>query len=124
MATRWDGLSGDSGDWQRRLELALDRLMELQEAEDLLDGQLRQAAMVKESWEPTDESLLIASLPEHIDRVKVGQNDACFKSMRAARERQRERDTTINVLCLGYMEKLKGVRQERIIIVHFRTLST
>ncbi|XP_040028637.2 dystrophin isoform X7 [Gasterosteus aculeatus] len=75
LATRWDGLSGDSDDWQRRLELALDRLMELQEAEDLLDGQLRQAAMVKESWEPVDESLLIASLPEHIDRVKEFQEE-------------------------------------------------
>ena len=37
--TRLTGIGG----W----ELALDRLMELQEAEDLLDGQLRQAEMVE-----------------------------------------------------------------------------
>lgn len=67
---KWDQLNVDSADWQRRLELALDRLMELQEAEDLLDGQLRQAEMVKEAWEPVGD-LLIDSLPEHIDRVKV-----------------------------------------------------
>lgn len=67
---RWDKLSADSSEWQRRLELALDRLMELQEAEDLLDGQLRQAEMVKEAWEPVGD-LLIDSLPENIERVKV-----------------------------------------------------
>uniref|UniRef100_A0A4W6EWH3 Dystrophin n=1 Tax=Lates calcarifer TaxID=8187 RepID=A0A4W6EWH3_LATCA len=67
VVTKWDRLNADSADWQRRLELALDRLMELQEAEDLLDGQLRQAEMVKEAWEPVGD-LLIDSLPEHIDR--------------------------------------------------------
>lgn len=70
VVVKWDQLNIDSADWQRRLELALDRLMELQEAEDLLDGQLRQAEMVKEAWEPVGD-LLIDSLPEHIDRVKV-----------------------------------------------------
>lgn len=70
VMTRWDRLSTDSADWHRRLELALDRLMELQEAEDLLDGQLRQAEMVKEAWEPVGD-LLIDSLPENIDKVKV-----------------------------------------------------
>lgn len=70
VVSKWDRLNADSADWQRRLELALDRLMELQEAEDLLDGQLRQAEMVKEAWEPVGD-LLIDSLPEHIDRVKV-----------------------------------------------------
>lgn len=70
MVTKWEGLNVDSADWQRQLELALERLMELQEAEDLLDTQLRQAEMVKEAWEPVGE-LLIDSLPEHIDRVKV-----------------------------------------------------
>uniref|UniRef100_A0A4W6EUE2 Dystrophin n=1 Tax=Lates calcarifer TaxID=8187 RepID=A0A4W6EUE2_LATCA len=74
VVTKWDRLNADSADWQRRLELALDRLMELQEAEDLLDGQLRQAEMVKEAWEPVGD-LLIDSLPEHIDRVKVRLND-------------------------------------------------
>lgn len=70
VISRWDRLNVDSADWQRRLELALDRLVELQEAEDLLDTQLRQAEMVKEAWEPVGE-LLIDSLPEHIDRIKV-----------------------------------------------------
>ncbi|KAM7375197.1 hypothetical protein PAMA_014334 [Pampus argenteus] len=69
VINNWDRLNVDSADWQRRLELALDRLIELQEAEDLLDGQLRQAEMVKEAWEPVGD-LLIDSLPEHIDRVK------------------------------------------------------
>lgn len=68
--TRWERLNADSTDWQRRLELALDRLVELQEAEDLLDGQLRQAEMVKEAWEPVGD-LSIDSLQENIDKVKV-----------------------------------------------------
>lgn len=74
VLTRWDRLSADAADWQRRLELALDRLMELQEAEDLLDGQLRQAEMVKDAWEPVGD-LLIDSLPEHIERVKEFQDE-------------------------------------------------
>ncbi|KAM3857230.1 dystrophin [Diretmus argenteus] len=74
VTTGWEQLNADSADWQRRLELALDRLMELQEAEDLLDGQLRQAEMVKEAWEPVGD-LLIDSLPEHIDRVKEFQEE-------------------------------------------------
>ncbi|XP_068446612.1 dystrophin isoform X5 [Clinocottus analis] len=75
VMAKWDRLNGDSADWQRRLELALDRLMELQEAEDLLDGQLRQAEMVKEAWEPVGDSVLIDSLPEHIERVKEFQEE-------------------------------------------------
>uniref|UniRef100_A0A8D3EGG4 Dystrophin n=1 Tax=Scophthalmus maximus TaxID=52904 RepID=A0A8D3EGG4_SCOMX len=74
VVTKWDQLNGDAADWQRRLELALDRLVELQEAEDLLDGQLRQAEMVKEAWEPVGD-LLIESLPEHIERVKEFQEE-------------------------------------------------
>ncbi|XP_037617968.1 dystrophin isoform X9 [Sebastes umbrosus] len=74
VVTKWDRLNGDSADWQRRLEMALDRLMELQEAEDVLDGQLRQAEMVKEAWEPVGD-LLIDSLPEHIERVKEFQDE-------------------------------------------------
>nr|XP_019960032.1 PREDICTED: dystrophin-like [Paralichthys olivaceus] len=74
VVMKWDQLNAHSADWQRRLELALDRLMELQEAEDLLDGQLRQAEMVKEAWEPVGD-LLIDSLPEHIERVKEFQEE-------------------------------------------------
>ncbi|XP_069568938.1 dystrophin isoform X2 [Brachyistius frenatus] len=69
-----DRLYGAAADWQRRLELALDRLTELQEAEDLLDGQLRQAEMVKEAWEPVGD-LMIDSLPEHIERVQEFQEE-------------------------------------------------
>ncbi|XP_039997801.1 dystrophin [Xiphias gladius] len=74
VMTKWDHLNTDSAEWQRRLELALHRLMELQEAEDLLDGQLRQAEMVKEAWEPVAD-LLIDPQPEHIDRVKEFQEE-------------------------------------------------
>ncbi|XP_056882091.1 dystrophin isoform X5 [Takifugu flavidus] len=71
---KWDRLNTDSVEWQKKLELALDRLMELQEAEDLLDGQLRQAEMVKEAWEPVGD-LLIESLPENIDKAKEFQEE-------------------------------------------------
>ncbi|XP_038138063.1 dystrophin isoform X4 [Cyprinodon tularosa] len=74
VLSKWDRLNADSADWQRRLELALKRLAELQEAENQLDTQLRQAEMVKEAWEPVGE-LLIDSLPEHIDRVKEFQEE-------------------------------------------------
>lgn len=70
VTSRWDRLGADSAEWQRRLEAALERLAELQEAEDLLDGQLRQAEMVKEAWEPVGD-LSIDSLQENMDRVKV-----------------------------------------------------
>ncbi|KAM6958012.1 dystrophin isoform 1-T1 [Tautogolabrus adspersus] len=74
VINKWDNLNADSAAWQKRLELALDRLIELQEAEDLLDGQLRQAEMVKDAWEPVGD-LLIDSLPEHIERVKEFQDE-------------------------------------------------
>ncbi|XP_041834285.1 dystrophin isoform X2 [Melanotaenia boesemani] len=74
VTIKWDQLKTNSAAWQKRLELALDRLMELQEAEDLLDAQLRQAEMVKESWDPVEE-LMVNSLPEHIERVKEFQEE-------------------------------------------------
>ncbi|KAM3585392.1 uncharacterized protein V6R79_016686 [Siganus canaliculatus] len=74
VVSKWDRLNADSAEWQRRLELALDRLSELQEAEDLLDGQLRQAEMVKEAWEPVGD-LLIDALPENIEKVKEFQDE-------------------------------------------------
>ncbi|XP_072225563.1 dystrophin isoform X2 [Leuresthes tenuis] len=74
LMSKWNQLNTNSVNWQKRLELALSRLMELQEAEDLLDTQLRQAEMVKEAWEPL-EDLLIDTLPEHIDRVKEFQEE-------------------------------------------------
>lgn len=72
VMSRWERLSADSAEWQRRLEAALERLAELQEAQDLLDGQLRQAEMVKEAWEPVGD-LSIDSLQDNMDRVKVSQ---------------------------------------------------
>uniref|UniRef100_A0A6Q2ZQT8 Dystrophin n=1 Tax=Esox lucius TaxID=8010 RepID=A0A6Q2ZQT8_ESOLU len=74
VASRWKGLNEEAADWQRRLELALDRLLELQEAQDQLELRLSQAEMVKEAWEPVGD-LLIDSLPEHIDRVKAFQEE-------------------------------------------------
>uniref|UniRef100_A0AAZ3SCB1 Dystrophin n=1 Tax=Oncorhynchus tshawytscha TaxID=74940 RepID=A0AAZ3SCB1_ONCTS len=72
VASGWEGLNEEAADWQRRLELALDRLLELQKAQDQLELRLSQAEMVKEAWEPVGD-LLIDSLPEHIDRVKAFQ---------------------------------------------------
>ncbi|KAJ8256205.1 hypothetical protein COCON_G00200690 [Conger conger] len=66
----WDGLRLRSTDWQQRLDLALERLLELQEAQDQLDLKLQQAEAVKASWEPVGD-LLIDSLQDHIDRVKA-----------------------------------------------------
>lgn len=80
MTSRWERLSADSAEWQRRLEAALERLAELQEAEDLLDGQLRQAEMVKEAWEPVGD-LSIDSLQENMDRVKVSHAKRPWRSM-------------------------------------------
>nr|XP_049609340.1 dystrophin isoform X5 [Syngnathus scovelli] len=74
VMTKWEQLNSNSADWQRRLELALQRLMELLEVEDLVDGQLRQAEMVKDAWEPVGD-ILINSLPKHIQRVKEFQEE-------------------------------------------------
>uniref|UniRef100_A0A3B3R0P7 Dystrophin n=1 Tax=Paramormyrops kingsleyae TaxID=1676925 RepID=A0A3B3R0P7_9TELE len=68
----WERLRSRSVSWQRRLDQALEHLQELQEAEDKLDLKLRQAEMVKQSWEPVGD-LLIDSLQEHIDRVTAFQ---------------------------------------------------
>ncbi|XP_068164982.1 dystrophin isoform X2 [Antennarius striatus] len=74
LVARWNRLNTDAGDWQRKLELALERLAQLQEAQDLLDGQLRRAEMVKEAWEPVGD-VSIESLPDNIDRVKEFQDE-------------------------------------------------
>ncbi|XP_061692810.1 dystrophin isoform X7 [Syngnathoides biaculeatus] len=74
VTIKWEQLNSASSDWLRRLELALQRLMQLLEAEDLVDGQLRQAEMVKDAWDPVCD-LLINSLPEHIQRVKEFQEE-------------------------------------------------
>ncbi|KAM9766235.1 dystrophin-like isoform 2-T2 [Menidia menidia] len=74
VTSKWSQLNVNSASWQRRLELALDRLMELQEAEDLLDTQLKQAEMVKSAWEPLDD-VPVDSLPDYIERVKDFQEE-------------------------------------------------
>uniref|UniRef100_A0A8C2CPE0 Dystrophin n=1 Tax=Cyprinus carpio TaxID=7962 RepID=A0A8C2CPE0_CYPCA len=70
VTVRWKNLGAASIDWQQQLELAMERLMELQDAQDQLDFKLRQAETVKNSWKPVGE-LLIDDLQNHIDRVKV-----------------------------------------------------
>ncbi|XP_055082258.1 dystrophin isoform X16 [Periophthalmus magnuspinnatus] len=74
VTKRWERLCADAAEWQRRLELALERLLELQEAQELLDGQLRQAEMVRDAWEPVGD-MVLDSLPEHIERVKEFQEE-------------------------------------------------
>lgn len=71
VTMRWKNLGAAAVDWQQQLELAMERLMELQDAQDQLDIKLRQAETVKNSWKPVGD-LLIDDLQNHIDRVKVG----------------------------------------------------
>uniref|UniRef100_A0A671RYB1 Dystrophin-like n=1 Tax=Sinocyclocheilus anshuiensis TaxID=1608454 RepID=A0A671RYB1_9TELE len=72
VTVRWKNLGAASVDWQQQLELALERLMELQDAQDQLDFKLRQAETVKNSWKPVGD-LVIDDLQNHIDRVKVSE---------------------------------------------------
>uniref|UniRef100_A0A671LEG0 Dystrophin-like n=1 Tax=Sinocyclocheilus anshuiensis TaxID=1608454 RepID=A0A671LEG0_9TELE len=72
VTVRWKNLGAAAVDWQQQLELAMERLMELQDAQDQLDFKLRQAETVKNSWKPVGD-LLIDDLQNHIDRVKVGE---------------------------------------------------
>uniref|UniRef100_A0A8C1XEG9 Dystrophin n=1 Tax=Cyprinus carpio TaxID=7962 RepID=A0A8C1XEG9_CYPCA len=74
VTVRWKNLGVASVDWQQQLELAMERLMELQDAQDQLDFKLRQAETVKNSWKPVGD-LLIDDLQNHIDRVKVFQEE-------------------------------------------------
>ncbi|XP_040600117.1 dystrophin isoform X6 [Mesocricetus auratus] len=68
--TEWDKLNLHSADWQRKLDEALERLQKLQEASDELDLKLRQAEVIKGSWQPVGD-LLIDSLQDHLEKVKV-----------------------------------------------------
>ncbi|KAK7166628.1 hypothetical protein R3I93_006395 [Phoxinus phoxinus] len=74
VTVRWKNLGAAAVDWQQQLELAMERLMELQDAQDQLDFKLRQAETVKNSWKPVGE-LLVDDLQNHIDRVKVFQEE-------------------------------------------------
>ncbi|OBS73412.1 hypothetical protein A6R68_12020, partial [Neotoma lepida] len=68
--TEWDKLNLHSADWQRKIDEALERLQELQEAADELNLKLRQAEVIKGSWQPVGD-LLIDSLQDHLEKVKV-----------------------------------------------------
>ncbi|XP_064429974.1 dystrophin isoform X7 [Mirounga angustirostris] len=68
--TEWEKLNLQSADWQRKIDEALERLQELQEATDKLDLKLRQAEVIKGSWQPVGD-LLIDSLQDHLEKVKV-----------------------------------------------------
>lgn len=59
-----------SVEWQRKLDDALERLQELQDAMDELDHKLHQAEAMKGSWQPVGD-LLIDSLQDHIGKIKV-----------------------------------------------------
>uniref|UniRef100_A0A8C3YVV7 Dystrophin n=1 Tax=Catagonus wagneri TaxID=51154 RepID=A0A8C3YVV7_9CETA len=67
--TEWEKLNLHSADWQRKIDEALEKLQELQEATDELDLKLRQAEVIKGSWQPVGD-LLIDSLQDHLEKVK------------------------------------------------------
>uniref|UniRef100_UPI00398ED900 dystrophin isoform X4 n=1 Tax=Pristiophorus japonicus TaxID=55135 RepID=UPI00398ED900 len=66
----WDKLSTRSVDWQKRIDEALERLLELQDAMDELNLKLRQAEAIRDTWQPVGD-LLIDSLQDHIEKVKA-----------------------------------------------------
>ncbi|CAD7681913.1 unnamed protein product [Nyctereutes procyonoides] len=68
--SQWEKLNMHSADWQRKIDEALERLQELQEATDELDLKLRQAEVIKGSWQPVGD-LLIDSLQDHLEKVKA-----------------------------------------------------
>uniref|UniRef100_A0A8D0GQV4 Dystrophin n=1 Tax=Sphenodon punctatus TaxID=8508 RepID=A0A8D0GQV4_SPHPU len=70
VKTEWDKLNLHSADWQRKIDEALERLQELQEAMDELDLKLRQAETIKGTWQPVGD-LLIDSLQDHLEKVKA-----------------------------------------------------
>ncbi|XP_048719602.2 dystrophin isoform X6 [Caretta caretta] len=70
VKTEWDKLNLHSTDWQKKIDEALERLQELQEAMDELDLKLRQAEVTKGSWQPVGD-LLIDSLQDYLEKVKV-----------------------------------------------------
>ncbi|XP_009705825.1 PREDICTED: dystrophin-like, partial [Cariama cristata] len=74
VRTEWDKLNLQSADWQKKIDDALERLQGLQEAMDELDLKLRQAEVFKGSWQPVGD-LLIDSLQDHLEKVKVSINE-------------------------------------------------
>ncbi|XP_057187046.1 dystrophin [Triplophysa rosa] len=74
VTVRWKNLGPAAVDWQQQLELALERLMELRDAQDQLDSKLRHAESVKDSWKPVGD-VIVDDLQNHIDRVKAFQEE-------------------------------------------------
>ncbi|XP_060754595.1 dystrophin isoform X2 [Neoarius graeffei] len=70
----WKNLGTAASDWHQQLELALERLMELQDTADQLEIKLQQAEIEKNSWDPVGE-LLGDSLSDQIDMVKGFQEN-------------------------------------------------
>ncbi|XP_032889087.1 dystrophin isoform X3 [Amblyraja radiata] len=70
VKVEWDKLSARSGDWQKRIDEALKKLLELQDSMDELNLKLRQAEAIKDTWQPVGD-LLIDSLQDHIEKVKA-----------------------------------------------------
>lgn len=83
--TEWEKLNLHSADWQRKIDEALERLQELQEATEELDLKLRQAEVIKGSWQPVGD-LLIDSLQDHLEKVKVPSIALLQSSLRDSKE--------------------------------------
>lgn len=83
--TEWEKLNLHSADWQRKIDEALERLQELQEATDELDLKLRRAEVIKGSWQPVGD-LLIDSLQDHLEKVKVPSTALLQSPLRASKE--------------------------------------
>lgn len=83
--TEWEKLNLHSTDWQRKLDEALERLQELQEATDELDLKLRQAEVIKGSWQPVGD-LLIDSLQDHLEKVKVPSTTFLYGPLKDIKE--------------------------------------
>ncbi|KAF5902309.1 dystrophin-like isoform X3, partial [Clarias magur] len=68
----WINLGTAAADWQQQLELALERLVELQATADQLEIKLQHAEIERKSWDPV-ENLLVDNLSDQIDMVKMFQ---------------------------------------------------
>lgn len=66
----WKNLGTAAADWQQQLELALERLVKLQDTAGQLEIKLQQAEFEKNSWVPV-EDLLVDNLSDQIEMVKV-----------------------------------------------------
>lgn len=70
VSKHWKNLGTAAADWQQQLELALERLMKLQDSADQVEVKLQRAEIEKNSWEPV-EDLLVDNLNDQIEMVKV-----------------------------------------------------